>query len=212
MAPDRFTLLLKAVRACQACAGALPHGVRPVLQAHPDARVLLVGQAPGRKVHASGIPFDDASGERLRAWLGVDRAVFYDPHQIAILPMGFCYPGTGRSGDLPPRPECAPLWRERLLAGLPGIRLTVVIGHYAQRHHLPGAGPRFTDVVADWARHLPAVFPIPHPSPRNRAWLKRHPWFEQEAVPALQAAVAEALGGAAQAGSNCAARRPLKDA
>lgn len=196
MAPDRFTLLLKEVRACQACADALPHGVRPVLQAHPDARVLLVGQAPGRKVHASGVPFDDASGERLRAWLGVSREVFYDPQQVAILPMGFCYPGTGRSGDLPPRPECAPLWRERLLAGLPGVRLTVVIGQYAQRHHLPSAGSSFTEVAANWARHLPEVMPIPHPSPRNQAWLKHHPWFERDALPALQAAVARALGTA----------------
>lgn len=198
MAPDRFTRLLNEVRACQVCAGALLHGVRPVLQAHPDARVLLVGQAPGRKVHASGLPFDDASGERLRAWLGVSREVFYDVHQIAILPMGFCYPGTGRSGDLPPRPECAPLWRDRLLAGLPRIRLTVVIGQYAQRHHLPVAGASFTEVVSGWAAHLPHAMPIPHPSPRNHAWLKRHPWFERDAVPALQAAVAAALGNGGQ--------------
>jgi uracil-DNA glycosylase len=192
--PDpSFTTLLQAVRACTACAPLLPAGPRPVLQAHPDARILIVGQAPGRKVHASGVPFDDASGERLRTWLGLDRDSFYDERRVAILPMGFCFPGTGASGDRPPRPECAPLWRERLLAGLPHIRLTVLLGQYALRHHLPGAGRTLTEVVADWRAHAPAVFALPHPSPRNQAWFKRHPWFAAELLPALQAAVADSL-------------------
>jgi uracil-DNA glycosylase len=188
-----FTRLLKEVRSCTSCAPSLPAGPRPVLQAHPDARILLVGQAPGRKVHASGVPFDDASGERLRAWLGMDHDTFYDERQVAILPMGFCFPGTGTSGDLPPRPECAPLWRERLLAGLPHIRLTVLLGRYAQQQHLPSTGRGLTEVVADWRAHAPAVFVLPHPSPRNQAWFKRHPWLAAEVVPALQAAVSKAL-------------------
>lgn len=188
-----FTLLLKEVRACTACSQHLPLGPRPVLQAHPDARILLVGQAPGRKVHASGVPFDDASGERLRAWLGLSRDTFYDAHQVAILPMGFCFPGTGASGDLPPRPECAPLWRAPLLAGLPNIQLTVLLGRYAQQHHLPSPGRSLTEVVSDWRAHAPSVFVLPHPSPRNQAWFKRYPWLTAEVVPALRAAVSKAL-------------------
>lgn len=193
MARQPFALLLKEVRACTACAPALALGPRPVLQAHPQARILLVGQAPGRKVHASGVPFDDASGERLRAWLGMDRATFYDERQVAILPMGFCYPGTGKSGDLPPRSECAPLWRQHLLAGLPSIRLTVLLGRYAQLQHLPSPGQNLTEVVADWRLHAPAVFPLLHPSPRNQAWFRRHTWFEADVLPALRIAVAEVL-------------------
>jgi uracil-DNA glycosylase len=193
MVPERFTLLLQEVRACSACAPDLPQGPRPVLQAHPHARLLLVGQAPGRKVHASGVPFDDASGQRLRAWLGLPADTFYDPQQVAILPMGFCYPGSGAHGDLPPRPRCAALWRNRLLQGLPNIRLTVLLGQYAWRHHLPSPGKRLTDAVIDWPLHAPALFVLPHPSPRNQAWFRRHPWFESEVVPALQEAVVQAL-------------------
>lgn len=185
--------LLADVRACTHCAGHLPLGPRPVLQAHVAARILVAGQAPGRKVHASGVPFDDASGERLRAWMGVTREQFYDPRQIAILPMGFCYPGAGASGDLPPRPECAPLWRGRVLAGLRDLRLTLVIGQYAMDWHLPDEAASLTEVVLAWRRHAPATWPLPHPSPRNNGWLRRHPWFEADVLPALRAQVADTL-------------------
>ena len=189
-----FSMLVEEVRACTACIAQLPSGPRPVLQVHPAARILIAGQAPGRKVHESGVPFDDASGERLRAWMGVTRDVFYDSTQIAILPMGFCYPGTGRSGDLPPRSECAPLWRQRLLDQMQQIELTLVIGDYAQRWHLPDAESKnVTDTVAAWRTQWPAVLPMPHPSPRNNIWLKSNPWFVAEVVPALQSRVAALL-------------------
>jgi uracil-DNA glycosylase len=190
-------LLLKEVRACTICAEHLALGPRPVLQADARARILVAGQAPGRKVHDSGVPFDDASGERLRQWMGVDRALFYDPKLIAMLPMGFCYPGTGKSGDLPPRRECAPQWRARLLAALPHIELTLVIGQYAQAWHLPElAGTSLTDTVKAWRGHWPAVLPLPHPSPRNNIWLKANPWFVEEIVPELQRRVRAIVAGA----------------
>jgi uracil-DNA glycosylase len=183
----RLPLLLKQVRACTICAASLPHGPRPVLQVDAKARILIVGQAPGSKVHASGVPFDDASGERLRTWMGVDRAVFYDPKLVGILPMGFCYPGTGRSGDLPPRRECASKWRAPLLAAMPNIELTLVIGQYAMDWHLANVQTRnLTETVRAWRDHWPAVLPLPHPSPRNNIWLKANPWFETEVVPVLQ--------------------------
>jgi uracil-DNA glycosylase len=185
--------LLAEVRACTLCAGHLPHGVRPVVQLHPDARVLIAAQAPGRKVHETGVPFNDASGDRLRHWMGVDRDTFYDPHRIAIVPMGLCYPGTGHSGDLPPRTECAPRWRERLLAMLPNVQLTLVIGRYAQGWHLPAHGSTLTDVTRGWRSHAPAVFPLPHPSPRNQLWVRRNPWFEAELLPELQLRVQQVL-------------------
>jgi uracil-DNA glycosylase len=182
--------LLREVRACTLCAADLPQGPRPVLQADARARILIAGQAPGRKVHDSGVPFDDASGNRLREWMGIDRALFYDPAVIAIVPMGFCYPGTGPSGDLPPRPECAPQWRARVLSALPNIELTLVIGQYAQAWHLDGASAaRVTDAVQGWRDHWPAVLPLPHPSPRNNLWLKAHPWFVVDVLPVLQARV-----------------------
>jgi len=192
-----FHTLMRDVRACTLCAAHLPLGPRPVLQAHPAARILIAGQAPGRKVHASGVPFDDASGDRLRDWMGVTREVFYDPQQVAILPMGFCYPGTGPSGDLPPRPECAPAWREKLLQQLRQVQLTLVIGQYAQAWHLPGAGSSVTEVVGAWRQHWPRVVPLPHPSPRNNVWLRRHPWFEAELLPRLRERVAGVLAGEA---------------
>jgi uracil-DNA glycosylase len=184
---------LTEVRECSLCAAHLPLGPRPVLQAHTVARVLVAGQAPGRKVHASGVPFDDASGDRLRDWMGVSREVFYDPRQVAILPMGFCYPGTGRSGDLPPRPECAATWRAPLLGALKHLDLTLVIGQYAMAWHLPDARASLTDVVQNWRACGPAVLPLPHPSPRNNIWLSRNPWFEAELLPVLRARVAAAL-------------------
>jgi uracil-DNA glycosylase len=165
-----------------------------VLQVHPAARILIAGQAPGRKVHESGVPFDDASGERLRQWMGVTRETFYDVSRIAILPMGFCFPGTGRSGDLPPRPECAPLWRQRILDQLPQIRLTLVIGEYAQRWHLPSSkSTKVTETVAQWRAHWPEIVPMPHPSPRNNIWLKINPWFEADVLAALQQRIAHLL-------------------
>jgi uracil-DNA glycosylase len=190
-------LLLSEVRACTLCSEHLALGPRPVLQVDARARILVAGQAPGRKVHDSGVPFDDASGERLRQWMGVDRDVFYDPAMVAILPMGFCYPGTGRSGDLPPRRECAPKWRAPLLAALPKIELTLVIGQYALAWHLPElATHSLTDAVHAWRTHWPGVLPLPHPSPRNNIWLKRNAWFVEEVVPELQARVRAILSRA----------------
>ena len=191
--PETLPALLARVRACTLCAAHLPLGPRPVLQAHASARILIASQAPGRKVHASGVPFDDASGERLRAWLALPRETFYDPEQVAILPMGFCYPGTGPSGDLPPRPECAPAWRAALLARLPNIRLTIVVGRYALRYHCPTAPDHLADAMRD---HIPQngnLAVVPHPSPRNQIWLRRNPWFEAEQMPLLRQRVADAL-------------------
>lgn len=193
----RLPLLLKEVRACTLCAAHLPLGPRPVLQAHAEARILIAGQAPGSKVHASGVPFDDASGERLRQWMGVQRATFCDPQQVAILPMGSCYPGTGRSGDLPPRYECAPQWREPLLQAMPRIALTLVIGQYAMDWHLPDQKSQgLTQTVRAWREHGPALLPMPHPSPRNNIWLNANPWFEAEVVPALRTRIRLLLAAA----------------
>lgn len=182
--------LLTEVRACRACAQHLPLGPRPILRAGADARILIVGQAPGARVHASGIPWDDASGDRLRKWLGVDVATFHDESQFAIIPMGFCYPGRGNGGDNPPRRECAPLWLDSLLEKLPEIQLTLLIGQYAQRHFL---GTRrklsLTETVRAWREYAPTVIPLPHPSPRNQAWFQRHPWFESEVLPMLRGRV-----------------------
>ena len=185
--------LLAEIRRCTVCAPYLPLGPRPVLQFHPQARILVASQAPGRKVHESGVPFDDASGDRLRDWLGITPEVFYDPRRVAIVPMGLCFPGTGKSGDLPPRPECAPLWRARLMRRLRHLQLTLVIGQYAMAYHLPGARASVTDAVLNWRAHWPTVVPLPHPSGRNNVWLHRNPWFEQELLPALRARVAEVL-------------------
>lgn len=187
---------LAAARACTVCAAQLPLGPRPVVQAGAGARVAVVGQAPGTRVHATGLPFNDPSGDRLRAWLGLDRAAFYDPERLAIIPMGLCYPGTDpRGGDRPPRPECAPLWHARLRAHLPRLELTLLVGAYAQAFYL---GPRrartLTETVAAWRSYLPDFLPTPHPSWRNTAWLKRHPWFDAEVVPELQRRVAALIG------------------
>ncbi len=185
--------LLAQIRACTACPG-LPLGPKPILQASASARILIVGQAPGRITHAKGRPFDDPSGERLRAWLGVSRDVFYDPAMFAIIPMGFCFPGTGKGGDLPPRPECAPLWRPKLMAGLPKIGMTLVLGQYAHEWHLPGAkGLRLVDRVAAWRETWPDLVPLPHPSPRNQGWFARYPWFEAEVIPELRMRVGQIL-------------------
>lgn len=185
--------LLSEVRACRICEPHLPLGPRPVVQLDRQARILIVGQAPGRKVHDSGVPFDDASGNRLREWLGVTRDVFYDPKQFALVPMGFCFPGSGRSGDLPPRPECAPAWREQLLGHLARVELTLVLGQYAQAYHFGKGKQSLTELVKSWRTYWPHMLPLPHPSPRNNLWLRRNPWVEDEVLPLLRKRVAELL-------------------
>lgn len=190
---EQFSQLIESVRQCRICEKSLPLAPRPVLQVHPRAKILIAGQAPGRRVHESGIPFDDPSGDRLREWLGVTKEVFYDETKIAILPMGFCYPGTGKSGDLPPRPECAETWRHRLLDSLPQIKLTLVIGQYAQRWHLTHKHGNLTDAVRAWQEYGPNIIPLPHPSPRNNIWLKKNPWFSESLLPSLKVLTLEAL-------------------
>ncbi|WP_256324890.1 uracil-DNA glycosylase family protein [Nitrosomonas sp. Nm132] len=160
---------------------------------HESARILIAGQAPGKRVHETGIPFNDPSGDRLRAWLGISCETFYDPRQVAILPMGFCFPGTGQSGDLPPRPECALAWRAALLSYLKNLQFTLVLGQYAQAYHLPNERASLTETVRAWRKNWPDIVPLPHPSPRNNLWLKRNPWFEEELIPALRARVSEVL-------------------
>jgi uracil-DNA glycosylase len=185
--PAQFRRLLSEVRACRICEAHLPNPPRPVLRASPTSRLLIVGQAPGRRVHESGIPWNDPSGNLLREWLRLDRDAFYDERRIAIIPVGFCYPGTGESGDLPPRPECAPHWHSRLRARLPAVRLTLLVGSYAQAYYL---GARRKKTLAETVRarseYLPEFFPLPHPSPRNRLWMKNNAWFEREALPQLR--------------------------
>ncbi|MDP6374387.1 MAG: uracil-DNA glycosylase family protein [Pseudomonadales bacterium] len=190
-----FEKLCTQVRACQLCETHLPLGPRPVFQAHPAARILIAAQAPGTRVHETGIPFNDPSGDRLRQWMGIDRDVFYDELRIALLPMGFCYPGRGKSGDLPPREECAPAWRKSLLDHLPDIRLTLVMGQYAHGWHLPEpAYQNLTERVRAWRTFGDGIMPLPHPSPRNNLWLRRNPWFEEELVPALRERVQQIIG------------------
>ena len=185
--------LLSQIVTCQICSEHLPLGPRPVLQIDPQALILIAGQAPGKRVHESGVPFDDPSGNRLRDWMGVTRETFYNSKKIAILPMGFCYPGTGKSGDLPPRPECEPAWREQLLEHLGELRMTLVLGKYAQDYHLDSSKTTLTDRVKAWRDTWPKVTPLPHPSPRNNRWLKQNPWFEAELIPVLQQEVSEIL-------------------
>jgi uracil-DNA glycosylase len=185
--------LLEGMRACIKCTG-LPLGPKPIFQLGGKARILIVGQAPGRVTHNKGVPFDDPSGERLRAWLGVARAQFYDPDMFAIFPMGLCYPGTGAGGDLPPRPECAAHWRRPVLAALPEICLTITLGKYAHDWHLgERQGKTLTDTVANWRAFWPSTLPLPHPSPRNMAWFKRNAWFEGEILPELRVSVTKLL-------------------
>lgn len=188
-------MLLDQVRGCTACAADLPLGPRPVLQASATARILIASQAPGTKVHASGIPFSDASGARLRAWMGVTEAEFYDAERVAIVPMGFCYPGRAKGGDAPPRRECAPLWQARLIQGMPDLRLTLLVGSHAQTHRLgPGA---MTERVRRFRAHLPAMLPLPHPSWRSQIWMRDHPWFESDVLPELKQHVRAALATSA---------------
>jgi len=183
--------LLTEIRGCTACAADLAHEPRPVLRASSTARVCIVGQAPGTRVHASGIPFDDPSGDRLRDWLGIDREAFYDERRLAIIPMGFCFPGLDSKGsDKPPLKRCARTWRSQLFELLPQIEFTIVIGTYAQAWHLGDQRRRtVTETVAAWRDYLPSAIPLPHPSWRNNSWLKKNPWFETEVLPVLRSEV-----------------------
>jgi uracil-DNA glycosylase len=193
--------LLAEIRACAVCAAHLPLGPRPVVRGRASARLLIVSQSPGTRVHETGLSFNDRSGDRLRAWMAVDRATFYDEDRVAVMPMGFCYPGRlPNGGDAPPRPECAPLWHARLLAAWPDIRLTLLVGSYAIAAYLggdrgPAAAPTMTETVARWRDFLPDRLPLPHPSWRTTAWERRHPWFAAELLPELRRRVAAALLG-----------------
>lgn len=193
---DAFDDLLAEARACRLCADKLPHEPRPVLLAAETAKLLIVGQAPGRRVHETGIPWNDPSGDRLREWLQLSREQFYDETAIAIIPTGLCYPGTVKGSDLPPRPECAPHWHPRLLVALPNIQLTLLIGQYAQAYYLGRRRKRtLGETVAAWHEYAPQFMPLPHPSPRNRLWLRKNPWFEAEVLPVLRQRVRLILGG-----------------
>jgi uracil-DNA glycosylase len=185
--------LLTEIRACRICKD-LPLGPRPIVQFSSKSKLLIVGQAPGRITHEKGIPFDDPSGDRLRAWLGIDRDLFYDSEKLAIVPMGFCFPGTAKGGDLPPRNECAPAWRTKILDTLVSVELTLVIGRYAIDWHLPEFGKStVTDAVKSWKTSWPEQLILPHPSPRNNRWLKQNPWFEDDVIPKLQSRVRQIL-------------------
>ena len=191
--PPKKTLIAQ-VKDCTLCVPHLPMGAKPVFQVHPKAKILIAGQAPGRKVHETGIPFNDPSGKRLREWMNIGPEIFYDPEKIAILPMGFCYPGTGKSGDLPPRPECSEKWRNLLLAHMPNIQLTLVIGKYAQHWHLgKNMKSNLTTTVNAWKDYWPDFIPLPHPSPRNNIWLIKNPWFQNKILPALKLKISEIL-------------------
>jgi len=194
--PLTLTNLLADISRCHLCAEHLPLGPRPIVSAHQEAKLLIIGQAPGTRVHASGVPWDDPSGERLRQWLGLPSEVFYDTTQVAIMPMGFCYPGKGKSGDLPPRKECAPQWHAALLSQLPNIQLTLLIGQYAQRYYLDDGHKNLTVRVQHWREQLASDahrLALPHPSPRNRHWLQKNPWFERELIPQLQKRIHQLL-------------------
>ena len=189
-----FRQLINQIKSCTLCDPYLPEGANPVFQASPKARILIAGQAPGIRVHRSSIPFNDPSGERLRNWMGIESLIFYDPGKIAIIPMGFCYPGTGKSGDLPPRPECAKTWRQPLLERLPNIKLTLVIGQHAIAWHLGKRQQKnLTQTVQNWKAYGPETMPLPHPSPRNNVWIKKNPWFSEEVLPALRKSVVALL-------------------
>jgi len=189
---DALDSLRAEIEACRVCAAALPAGCRPVVRLGALATLLIISQAPGTRAHASGVPFEDPSGTRLRQWTGISKEVFYDTARVAIMPMGFCFPGTGKSGDLPPRPECAPLWHERILAQLPAIRLTLLVGAYAQKRYLPAARKLpMTEIVRGFSNYGPEFFPLPHPSWRSNVWMQRNPWFVTEVLPALRARLRE---------------------
>lgn len=186
--------LLKEVRACKFCEKELPLGPNPILRADEKAQILIVGQAPGTRVHETGIPWNDPSGDRLRQWMNVDPDLFYNEKKFAIIPMGYCYPGRGKSGDLPPRKECAELWLDKLLTELPNIKFTILIGQYAQDHYLGDARKStLTETVKAWEEYFPKYLPLPHPSPRNNIWLRKNPWFEEDVLPVLKKSVKELI-------------------
>ncbi|MEQ8684761.1 MAG: uracil-DNA glycosylase family protein [Imperialibacter sp.] len=179
--------LLDEIRNCSVCKTHLPYAPKPIIQASASARILVIGQAPGIKVQQSGIPWDDASGDNLRSWLGIDRETFYNDKLLTLMPMGFCYPGTGKSGDLPPRPECAPLWHQPVIASMPEVELTLLIGQYAQAYYLKQRCKNtLTETVRNYQTYLPDYLPLPHPSPRNNIWQKKNSWFREDVLPALQ--------------------------
>lgn len=194
MSKQTLKALESEIRACQICVDYLPLGPRPVFSVHQKSRILVIGQAPGTKVHASGIPWDDASGKELRRWMGVTSDQFYNPELFGIVPMGFCYPGRGKGGDLPPRPECAPAWHDKLFAHLSNVELVLLIGQYAQKYYLGNTRKStLTQTVQNFSEYLPKYLPLVHPSPRNRIWQKKNPWFEEEIVPMLRERVHELI-------------------
>jgi uracil-DNA glycosylase len=182
--------LLHDIKQCTICEKHLPLGSRPIVSAHPDAKIVIIGQAPGTNVHKTGIPWDDPSGKQLRKWLGITDGIFYDETKIALMPMGFCYPGKGNSGDLPPRPECAPQWHQMILDNMPKVELIILIGMYSQNYYLKEKAKKtLTETVRNFKAYLPNYLPLPHPSPRNRFWLIKNPWFEKEVLPELKSRV-----------------------
>ena len=186
--------LLSEIRSCEVCKAYLPLGPRPIVAAHSDAKIIIIGQAPGTKVHETGVPWDDPSGKQLRKWLGVSDEVFYDETKIALVPIGFCYPGKGKGGDLAPRTECAPLWHQQLWDNMPNLELIILIGTYAQNYYLKGEMEKnLTETVKAYQKYLPKYFPLPHPSPRNRFWLAKNPWFGREVVINLQERISDCL-------------------
>ena len=191
--PDDLGALLADIRACRLCEDILPLGPRPMVQASIAAPILIVGQAPGVRVHETGIPFNDPSGDRLRDWMGIDRETFYDDQKVALVPMGFCFPGSAKYGDVPPPPICAETWRQKLMDQLPNIQLTLVLGQHAQKWHLPIKHKNLTENVRAWESYGPGMIPLPHPSPRNNIWLKKNPWFGAELLPVLKNQVAKSL-------------------
>ncbi|ARC91106.1 IclR family transcriptional regulator [Vibrio coralliilyticus] len=186
--------LLQQIRQCRLCEPNLPLGANPIIQASKEAKLLIIGQAPGTRVHKTSIPWNDPSGDRLRQWLKLDKTAFYDATKIAIMPMGLCYPGKGKSGDLPPRKECAPQWHSKVLEQLPNIGMTLLIGQYAQNYYLQDKPKTLTETVRAWQQWAPHYLPLPHPSPRNTLWLKRNPWFEAEVVPFIREYVHAHIG------------------
>ena len=187
--------LLIKIRACETCKQFLPFAPRPIIQASVSSKIVIIGQAPGLKVQQSGVPWDDLSGNELRRWLGVSKEQFYDSRLFALIPMGFCYPSKGTSGDLPPRVECAPLWHHLLLAKMPQVKLTILIGQYAQKYYLKETlKPTLTETVKSFKEYLPNYLPLVHPSPRNKIWQKKNPWYEAKVVPTIQQIVKSAIG------------------
>ncbi len=186
--------LLQQIRQCRLCEPDLPLGSNPIIQASKEAKLLIIGQAPGTRVHKTSIPWNDPSGDRLRQWLELDKTAFYDASKIAIMPMGLCYPAKGKSGDLPPRKECAPQWHSKVLEQLPNIGMTLLIGQYAQNYYLQDKPKTLTETVRAWQQWAPHYLPLPHPSPRNTLWLKRNPWFEAEVVPFIREYVHAHIG------------------